>query len=96
VSDTDDGTGGVSMSALACGPSATGTAYSRLFPCCAPPVGDVVAASLAQRSTVPFSVASWVELLLPSTVPLDFAAGIVPTELDRDRLDVDPGARGAV
>jgi len=99
LSDADDGTGGVSVSALACSLSATCTALSGLCPCCAPPGDDVVAASSAQRSvlrTVPSSVTSWVELLLPNAIPLDFGAGIVSTELARDRLDVDPGARGAV
>ena len=97
--DADDGTGWVSMSALACGSPATCTSYSGLYPCCPPPVGEAVAASLAEPSalrTVPSSVTSWDELLLPKGVPLDFGAGIVSTELDRDRLDVDSDARGAV
>jgi len=99
LSDTDDGTGGVSVSALASGSSVKCTACSGVYPCCPPQVDDVVANPSVPRSvvrTVPSSVTSWVELLLPKAVPFDFGAGTVSTEPDRDRVDVDPDARGAV
>lgn len=75
------------------------TAYSSACLSCPPADGDAAAASSASRlpmRTVPSAVNSWVEPLLEVAVPLAFGAGIVFTELDRDRVDVEADARGAV
>ena len=99
LSDGDDGAGGVSVSALVSGSLVKWTAYSDARPSCPPPFGDAGAASSAARSlsrTVTSIVPFRVEVLLPRAVSFDFGAGIVFTELERDRVDVEADARGAV
>jgi hypothetical protein len=99
LSDEDDRAGGVSESALVCGSSVHCTAYSGACPSCPSAAGDATTASSAPSlafRAVSSAVASRVELLLPNAVPFGFIADIVFIELDRERVDVDPDARGAV
>ena len=95
--DGDDRAG---ESALACGSPVKCTAYPGVCTSCPLPFSDTDVAPSALSSAlraVASTVRSRLELLLlPGAAPFVFGAGIVPTELERDRVDVDPGVRGAV